>query len=272
MLIVAIESATDAAGVAIADESGTIAVRSVSRGRRHAETITPAILSCCESAGLSPRDFDAVAVDAGPGLFTGLRVGIATAKGLAYALGIPILAVDSLELLASATVSSATDSSATVSSATDSRVVPVIDARRKEVVSAQFSWRSGPDPATGGQGSDGSGTSRLSRESEDLLSTPEELAARLSATGETARGLLVGDGALRYADVLAGTGGWRIGPRWLASPPVNVLAEVGLARALRGDFDDPAAVLPRYVRQADTRINWSTRSPREGSGPPERAT
>ena len=132
MLVLAIESATDAAGVALADVGGTIVAATLSRGRRHAETIAPAIQYCCTTAGLALSQVDAVVVDAGPGLFTGLRVGVGTAKALAYALERPIVALTSLEVLARAVAQSSS------SGAEGVRIIPVLDARRGEVVSAEF--------------------------------------------------------------------------------------------------------------------------------------
>ncbi len=70
------------------------------RGRRHAEILTPAIAFVCEQAGIDLQEVGVVAVDVGPGLFTGLRVGIATAKALAQALRVPMIGLSSLDLLA----------------------------------------------------------------------------------------------------------------------------------------------------------------------------
>ena len=70
----------------------------VERGRRHVETIVPAISFVCRSAGVALRDLEAVAVDIGPGLFTGLRVGISTAKAMGLALDVPLCGATSLEV------------------------------------------------------------------------------------------------------------------------------------------------------------------------------
>jgi tRNA threonylcarbamoyladenosine biosynthesis protein TsaB len=269
VLVVAIESATDAAGVALADESGTVAQTTLARGRRHAETIAPAIRSCCEQAGVRLADVDAIAVDVGPGLFTGLRVGVATAKGLAYALRKPIVALDSLEVLARAASTGAASTGAASTGAASTgarstRIIPVLDARRREVVSAEFAVVENDERVV----------RRVERISEERLETPGELAARLSSPGvssgsaEPAEIVLVGDGALRYVELfepVRHVRSLRIADRWLASPPVAVLAEIAVERVMRSELDDPAAVLPRYLRQADTRINWSTRAPRHAA-------
>ena len=268
MLVLGIESATDAAGVALATENGTVAQSTVSVGRRHAETITPAIKWCCDSAGVTLREVSAIAVDVGPGLFTGLRVGVGTAKALAYALDRPVVATSSLEVLLRA-------ASSGVSPPDSQRIVAVLDARRGEVVSAELSRRAGQ-----------AGFGTRGKEIEEVLEVPEDLATRLASGPSGPSGqsyepgqsdesgasverpglLLVGDGALRHRDVLEKVPGACFGDRWLASPPVAVLAEIGVELAERGEFEDVTTLLPRYVRQADARINWAMRATRAGSG------
>lgn len=126
MIILAIESATGRAGVALGTSDGVIASAQVTRGPRHAEVLVPAIEFVCAQAGVALGDIDAVAVDIGPGLFTGLRVGIATANGLAQSLAKPMVAVPSLDLLAHAYLHAGDD------------IVSVIDARRGEVYAARY--------------------------------------------------------------------------------------------------------------------------------------
>ena len=126
-MIVAIETATDVVGVALAKPDGELLAHIEVRGsRRHAETLVPAIEFLCRQVQRPLADVTCVAVDAGPGLFTGLRVGLATAKGLAYAHGVPIVAVGSLEALASA------------HARPGERVAAVIDARRGELYAAVY--------------------------------------------------------------------------------------------------------------------------------------
>ena len=126
VIVLGIESATGRAGVALGTPDGVIASAQVTRGPRHAEVLVPAIDFVCTQAGIPVADVDAIAVDIGPGLFTGLRVGIATANGLAQALGKPMIGVCSLDLLAYPLRFGASD------------VVSVIDARRSEVYAARY--------------------------------------------------------------------------------------------------------------------------------------
>ena len=257
MLVLAVESATNAAGVALADEDGVIVHATLSRGRRHAETIAPAIDYCCTTAGIVLAQVDALVVDVGPGLFTGLRVGVGTAKALAYALARPVVALPSLDVLARAATVAPGAARADVDSQDISRVriVPVLDARRGEVVSAEFR-----DP--------GGSASGLERSGAEQLQTPEALAERLAerAQSDDLDLVLVGDGAIRYEAILRAVPKVRFAADWLASPPVAVLATMGVESAIRGEFQDPLGLSPRYVRQADARINWEKRAPRQVAG------
>lgn len=228
-MIVAVESATDAAGVALAAEGRVLAEVTVPGGRRHAETVAPAIEFVCATAGVDVRDVVAVAVDVGPGLFTGLRVGVATARGLAFALGIPVVVAGSLEILAHAAAE-------VVPSAL---VVSVVDARRGEVFAARFRVGSG-------------GVQRLS---DDRLVAPEVLADEVAGLAEPA--LVVGDGARRYHHLF----GPAVAGALLEHPPVAVLARLGLGRLQAGEILRAADVVPRYLRAADARIHWEQRVP-----------
>lgn len=126
MIVLGIESATARAGVAIGNDDGVVASVEVTRGPRHAEILVPAVKFACEQAGIGLEQVDVLAVDIGPGLFTGLRVGIATANGFAQALGVPMIGISSLDLLAHQMRLSGND------------IVAVIDARRSEVYAARY--------------------------------------------------------------------------------------------------------------------------------------
>ncbi|NNE11136.1 MAG: tRNA (adenosine(37)-N6)-threonylcarbamoyltransferase complex dimerization subunit type 1 TsaB, partial [Ilumatobacter sp.] len=126
MLILGIETATAQVGVAIGGHEGVIASFEVARGRRHAEILTPAIEFVCRQADVDLDEIGCIAVDVGPGLFTGMRVGLASAKALAQALRLPMIGISSLDLLAFPCRH------------TDRVVVPVIDARKSEVFWAMY--------------------------------------------------------------------------------------------------------------------------------------
>ena len=93
MKLLAIETATPGSSVAVVEDRRTLAAASRIDRMGHATFLVPAIDFCFDQVGWSPDDLDAVAVDVGPGLYTGIRVGLATAQGLAAAFGIPIIPV-----------------------------------------------------------------------------------------------------------------------------------------------------------------------------------
>lgn len=136
MLILGITSSTARVGVALgAATDGVVemlAEATSSTDRRHAEEVTPLLVEVLETAGIDIASVDRLAVDVGPGRFTGLRVGLATIRSLALALDLAVVGVSSLELLAVAQLA------ATPSSPRSRLVVAVIDARRNEVFQQVF--------------------------------------------------------------------------------------------------------------------------------------
>lgn len=128
--ILNIETATHNCSVSLAKDGKTIACLETSdKGYSHAELLHVYIERIIAGAGLSFKDLNAVAVSKGPGSYTGLRIGVSAAKGLCYALNIPLLAVDTLKVLAAA-------ANGTVKGGL---IIPMIDARRMEVYSAIYS-------------------------------------------------------------------------------------------------------------------------------------
>lgn len=126
--ILNIETATKNCSVALAKEGKTILCKEIAEeGYSHAEQLHVFIEEIIKEVGITFQDLIAIAVSQGPGSYTGLRIGVSAAKGLSYALEIPLIAVDTLQILAS---------QATISSGL---IIPMIDARRMEVYSAIFS-------------------------------------------------------------------------------------------------------------------------------------
>lgn len=125
--ILNIETATKNCSVAIAKNGETIICKEIAEeGYSHAEKLHVFIEEIIAESGISVHDLVAVAVSQGPGSYTGLRIGVSAAKGLCFALNIPLIAVDTLQTLAS---------QAKIS---DGKIIPMLDARRMEVYSAIF--------------------------------------------------------------------------------------------------------------------------------------
>ena len=126
-LILNIETATKNCSVALAKDGQTIAIREIAtQNFSHAEKLHVFIEELLEETNLKLQDLSAIAASQGPGSYTGLRIGVSAAKGLCYALSIPLIAVDTLELLARKI------------EIQSGIIVPMIDARRMEVFCAFF--------------------------------------------------------------------------------------------------------------------------------------
>lgn len=129
-LILQIETATTACSVALTLNGETLAVKELNQRNVHAEVITVFIEEIFAAAGKTYRDADAIAVSSGPGSYTGLRIGVSTAKGLCYAMDKPLIAVETLQAMA--------DGMAAKLNGEDLLLCPMIDARRMEVYTAVF--------------------------------------------------------------------------------------------------------------------------------------
>jgi tRNA threonylcarbamoyladenosine biosynthesis protein TsaB len=228
MLILGIETATPQVSVAIGGHEGVIALFEVARRRRHAETLVPAIEFCCQQSGVELDEIGLVAVDVGPGLFTGMRVGLATGKAMAQALRVPMIGISALDLLAFAHRQS------------DRVVVPVVDARKGEVFYAIYR----PVPA---------GVQQVVA---PRAASVDELVADLVARSQDT--LCVGDGALRYRREICD--GYHCEFADEAYPSAGPLVQLAHARALREEWEQPSDIHALYLRPPDADINWASRA------------
>ena len=134
-MILCLETATPSCSVALVHNGEVLACEEDPKGQNHSEKITLFIDSVMKKAGVSYSQLDAVAVSMGPGSYTGLRIGVSTAKGICYAVSKPLIAVETLEAMAYG-------GSAVISSERSERrnllLIPAIDARRMEVYAAIF--------------------------------------------------------------------------------------------------------------------------------------
>ncbi|TXB63008.1 tRNA (adenosine(37)-N6)-threonylcarbamoyltransferase complex dimerization subunit type 1 TsaB [Phaeodactylibacter luteus] len=133
--ILLLETATDTCSVALGDGLQVIARKDASAPRQHAAEITLLIDACLKEAGWQLPELDAVALSSGPGSYTSLRVGTSVAKGICYALDKPMIAVDTLQALALASLQAERE---------EGVYFPMIDARRMEVYTAPFDAQNAP--------------------------------------------------------------------------------------------------------------------------------
>lgn len=137
-LILNIETGTDVCSVALSADGELIALRESSSGRDHARDLGVFIDEILTAAGRRVGELDAVAVGKGPGSYTGLRIGVSMAKGLCYALGIPLISVGSLESLARVADRELQAGRLDIGDREDALLCPMIDARRMEVYTQLF--------------------------------------------------------------------------------------------------------------------------------------
>ncbi len=221
MKVLGIETATGASSVALVEGREVVAFASREGRTRHERFLVPALDFCFSQAGWKPEDLDGIAVDIGPGLFTGIRVGIATAQGMAAMLGIPLMAASSLDALA-------------IRAATRHRHIwSIVDVRRGEVAVASY------HPMPGGA----------------VMDSPPELASYDNLRGILASDardvLVVGDHEALPAAVLRGMHRVKTGlPRY---PSASALAQLVARKAERGEFDQ-SEVRPMYMREPDIRL------------------
>lgn len=223
MWILALETATPTASVALINDGQVVVEHNERSRRRHAESLVPTIESLLKEQGLTPQDLGAVACGRGPGSFTGLRIGLSTAKGLAQALGLPLITVSTLDILAAAAFFPG------------GLLAPLLDAKQGHIYVAFYekTWPF-PQPLTG-----------------YLALRPPELAAealRLAAGREVA---VCGDGIALAREALEAAGVTvRELPTPFSYPRAGVLGMLAFAELAKGAVGDAAAAEPLYVRRA----------------------
>ncbi len=236
MVIVGIESSTSNLGVGILRDGEMIAASTLHAPRRHVESIIPLLASLLEASELKKSDIELIALDVGPGLFTGLRVGVVTAKTLAAALNIKIVPVSSLEAMASQFVD--TQAPLLISerqSPAQTVIVPIIDGRRGEIYHAGYSSDMGKTLW------------------EHEVSKPELLPEKLSQYDVR---YVFGSGYQKYRgvlndDVVSSTS-------FPLRPNVETICKIAFTSEVA--HLEPRDVAPIYLRPPDTSIGWSSRS------------
>lgn len=219
MKILALESSATAASVALCEEERLIAQSFRDTGLTHSQTLLPMTEELLAHCGLSVSDLDLIAVAAGPGSFTGLRIGVATAKGLAWAAELPCAGCSTLEAMAWNLAGF------------DGELCGAMDARRHQVYNARFR-------AEGG---------RLTRLTEDRAIGLEELVEELRGTQTTQ--IVLGDGAQLCYDALTAAGiPARLAPPNLRQQTAWGVARAGLELARKGQTVSPAQLVPVYHR------------------------
>ncbi len=239
MLVAAIDTTARTGSYALVRDGHVLAVASGDPNRPHAERLPAAIVDLLTSQRLHLSDVDVFAVAAGPGSFTGLRIGIATIQGLALALNKPAVGVSTLDALGRAVLPQL--------DATRPRLAAWVDARRGEVYASLYIGH--PD----------AGGTRLDLADGPLVAAPAEVLARWRER-DSVPDIAAGDGAVAYAAVLEREvpGIAIVAPVPLIAPEVARLAAGHVAA---GGTWHPHAIAPVYVRRPDAEIARGRRPP-----------
>ena len=224
MRLLAIETATPASSVALGIGRDVVASSQRVDRRGHAAFIVSAFDFCFDQVGWRPHELDAIVVDVGPGLYTGIRVGLSTAQGLAAALGVPLVPLSSLDVIA-------------LRAATHRRHIwSVVDVRRGELAVA--SYRAVP----GGVVKDGP----------PQLVAVERFQAMLQSDPDDC--LVVGDWSSLPEGFFRGLHRVKSGrPQF---PAAEAMLELAVGRVEREEVPHADEVRPLYLREPDVTISW----------------
>lgn len=230
MRVLAVETATPVGSVSLVGEEGVILESGSGAVTTHSTWLLPAIGDLMAAAQLSLEDVDGFAVSAGPGSFTGLRIGLSVVKGLSLATGKPLVAVPTLDAMAE------------LIPFCRHLVCPILDARKKEVYSALY--RHFPGGA-------------VRRQSDYLVLPPRALAQMIAE-----KVLFLGNGVDRYRNLLAELLESKalFASDRFRHPRAAAVGMLGLRRLARGQIDDLNGLEPLYVRPSEAELKKLSRS------------
>jgi tRNA threonylcarbamoyl adenosine modification protein YeaZ len=241
-MLLALETSGKTASVALADQDSIVAIETPA-DRGSAQMLAPMIDQLLQSEGLSPKNLSSIAVTVGPGSFTGLRVGVAIAKTMAYGLSIPCIAVDTLEVLARQVLKRIRDDDGLIHPSLDSVLWSVLDAYRGELFAAQWLVKRDGDQHL------------LECTRPSHLISVQGLQANMMQSS-----ISEGHGSVRSL-ILAGPGIKRMGTDWLSAmerdsvqsmvdclPKAEQVAEIGLEKLAQSQTIEPMRLMPIYLR------------------------
>lgn len=228
MYILAIDSATPVAGVALLQDEHLVAEEFSNIGLTHSETLMPMVDRVLKDASLAGRDLDVLAVTIGPGSFTGLRIGLAAAKGLALSLDKPLIGISTLEVLAHNL------------SYSPLLAASVLDARKGEIYGACFDVSQAYPRPLGGE---------MACSPESFCQYADRLLQETGCTGL----VLLGDGFITYRQQFVEHWGDKlhIMPPHQQLPRAASVASLARLKALQKDYADRLLLRPTYIRLSE---------------------
>lgn len=219
MKILGIETSTYFAGVAISDGEKVLAEMTFEKGMRGSKELAPAVQETCKTVGIPLSEIDRIACDIGPGSYTGLRTGLAFAKGLAYALKKELVGVASLDAMAQ-------NHSSLITHHSPLFLCPIIDAKWAQVYAAIYEQKNGEVRRKG-----------------DLLAIAPDKFAEMIPDGAT----IFGDGVERYSETFSR---FKVADKSVWFPRPSVVALLGAD----AKPEDPFTITPLYLRPTEAEV------------------
>lgn len=224
-LLLAMETSGPCGSIALVTPGRCLAEYSLNSAITHSRRLLASLADLLDDADFAWGDLDGLAVSVGPGSFTGLRIGLSTAKGLAMATGLPLLGIPTLDSLAAQLA------------CTTKLICPIIDARKKEVFAALYQQQEGRE---------------LQRITDYLTITPTNLATHINAPT-----VFIGDGIHAYKDLFLDQLGERatFAPTTIYFARAAAIGMLALERWQAKEFMDPLRAIPLYVRASEAEVN-----------------
>ena len=225
MKVLALETATLAGSIAIVEDEELIGEVKVSINVAHAERLMSSVDWLLKASHVSIEEIDAFAVSIGPGSFTGLRIGLSTAKGFSYAAGKPIVPVPTL------------DAFARTLSFCRHFICPMLDARKNEVYTGLYKWEGD-----------------ICRQI--ISATAINPAIFLKEMNGTV--VFMGEGAKIYNELITASLKDKavFAPASKMSPSASSVAEIAIEKVKQGIFTDPVSLTPFYIRKSEAELHW----------------
>lgn len=227
MLVLGIDTATKVAGAAIVDEGRLVSERFISNQRTHSVNLLPMVKQVIEDAEITPADLGGIAVAAGPGSFTGLRIGMAAAKTLSQVLNLPLIGVSTLEALAFNLAGYSQP------------VCPILDARKNEVYTALYTFQG----------------HKLQEQLAPMATGIEELLNNLKGNADQV--VFLGDAVPVYREKIVQI----LGDKALFAANINMMpraaatAQLGLEKIMAGERAG-LELEPTYIRPSEAEVTW----------------
>lgn len=223
-MLLAIDTSSFVLSCALAEKDKLVAEWTVQKRLTHSEQLIPHMDEILKDAGVDQKEITAIAAAKGPGSFTGLRIGLATAKTAAYIWGVPLIGVDTLEALVWNLVGAR------------AFILPLLDAQRGNVYAAMYGsfdeiWQEAPAEAA---------------------SIDEVVKAAASHGGPI---LAVGEGAEMYREKLLAEG-IQVAPPHNCCARASSVAMAAFVRWEKGQIDDPLQLMPNYIRRSEAEVLW----------------